>query len=220
MSAKKLYDELQKSGIVGATGETYFELHGLKTRIHDSSIVGNVIQEWLKLFMDSHKISFRVPQNSQAFPDFLMHPANDQADLLEVKCFKKSPNFDVANFLAYCRSLTENPYRLDADYLIFEYEENETGVRIKQIWLKKVWEICSTSERSPLKIQWKQNQPVNIRPATWYAKKSTYPVFASRLDFIQAIKKVLDTSSIGGGLQKGWLHTVSSLYETQTRKKL
>ena len=47
MSAKKLYEELIASGIVGATGETHFKLHGLTTLVQDSSIVGNVIQEWV-----------------------------------------------------------------------------------------------------------------------------------------------------------------------------
>lgn len=220
MSAKKLYEALVASGIIGATGETNFELHGLKTLVRDSSIVGNVIQEWLKAFMKSKKIPFRVKPNSQEFPDFLMNAKNDQTDLIEVKCFKKSPNFDVANFLAYCRSLTTAPYRLDADYLIFKYEENETGIVITDIWLKKVWEICSASERSPLKIQWKQSVPFNIRPSTWYAKTPQYPSFETRLEFATAIKQVLDTSSVGGGLQKGWITTVKSLYKEQTGREL
>jgi NgoBV restriction endonuclease len=216
MSAQQLFDELKRSGMVGATGHTYFELNGLKTLVRDSSIVGNVIQEWLKSFMDSKGIAYRLKANSQEFPDFLMHGNNDMADLLEVKCFKKSPNFDVANFMAYCRSLTTHPHRLDADYLIFEYEENATGIAIKNIWLKKVWEICSASERSVLKIQWKQGVAFNIRPATWYAKKPKYPSFNTRLEFVQAIKKVLDTSATSAGLQKGWFATVSGEYKLQT----
>jgi hypothetical protein len=220
MSAQLLFNELQKSGLIGATGHTYFELHGLKTQVHDSSIVGSVIQEWLKAFMTKNGIAHRMKTNSQEFPDFLMHAEADQVDLLEVKCFKKSPNFDVANFMAYCRSLTTHAYRLDADYLIFEYEENEAGIVIKNIWLKKVWEICSASERSPLKIQWKQGVAFNIRPATWYAKKPTYTTFTTRLEFVQAIKKVLDTSATSAGIQKGWLTTVQSCYLKQTGQNL
>ena len=220
MSAKKLYDELIDAGIIGATGETYFTLHGMPTLVRDSSIVGNVIQEWLKAFMTSKKIPFRIKPNTQEFPDFLMNSKNDQIDLIEVKCFKKSPNFDVANFLAYGRSLTTAPYRLDEDYLIFKYEENDTGIVITDIWLKKVWEICSASERSPLKIQWKQNVPNNIRPSTWYARKPKFSSFNTRLEFVTAVKQVLDTSSIGGGLQKGWIKTVKNLYKEQTKRDL
>jgi NgoBV restriction endonuclease len=104
--------------------------------------------------------------------------------------------------------------------LIFEYEENTNGIAIKNIWLKKVWEICSASERSVLKIQWKQGVAVNIRPATWYAKKPKYPSFTTRLEFVQAIKKVLDTTSISAGLQKGWFTTVSNTYKEQTKRDL
>ena len=136
MSAQNVYDKLMQTGIISAKGETYFEMHNIKTVIHDSSIVGNVIQEWLKSFMDAHGIRYRLKKNTQEFPDFLMSEHSDEVDLLEVKCFKKSPNFDVANLQAYSRSLLDKPYRLDADYLIIEYIEVHGGIVIKNIWLK------------------------------------------------------------------------------------
>jgi len=43
MSAKTLFDKLHSSGVVGSRGDIYFELHGLKTQIRDSSVVGNVV---------------------------------------------------------------------------------------------------------------------------------------------------------------------------------
>lgn len=220
MSAQAVFDKLMQTGIISARGETYFELHGIKTIIHDSSIVGNVIQEWLKSFMSNHNIAYRIKTNTQEFPDFLMHSSRNDVDLLEVKCFKESPNFDIANFQAYARSLLEKPYRLDADYLIFEYIEVHGGIVIKNIWLKKVWEIACASERSPLKIQWKQGIPVNIRPATWYSRRTKFPVFASRLDFVKAIKTVLDTSSVSAGIQKDWFKKVATTYEAQTGQPL
>ena len=216
MTAQKVYDKLMQTGIISATGEITFEMQNIKTIIKDSSVVGNVMQDWLKSFLDLHQITYRLKANTQEFPDFLMHETRDDIDLLEVKCFKKSPNFDVANFQAYARSLLDNPFRLDASYLIFEYIDLHGGVAIKEIWLKKVWEICCDSERSPLKIQWKQGIPVNIRPATWYAKNPKYQAFKSRKDFVTAVKKVLDTSSVSAGLQKDWLKKVTDKYKQQT----
>ena len=130
-----------------------------------------------------------------------------------MKCFKKSPNFDVANFLAYCRSLIEKPHRLDAQYLIFEYDSENNGIVIKNVWLKQVWEITGASERSALKIQWKQNQAVNIRPAIWYSSRSKYPPFTTRKEFVYALKKVLDTSAAGGDWRKNWIKTVEENYK-------
>jgi hypothetical protein len=220
LSAIVLFEKLKSEGIIGAYGEISFELHGLKTKVRDSSVVGNVIQEWLKLFMDQNNIQCRMKKNTQEFPDFLMNASNDMTDLLEVKCFKKSPHFDVANFQAYCRSLLTHAYRLDSDYLIIEYQEINEGIQIKNIWLKKVWEICCGSERSPVKIQWKQNQAVNIRPATWYARKTSYPAFANRLEFVSALKKVVDTSSVVGIVQKNWLQNIKEKYHSQTGNDL
>lgn len=218
MSAEQLFNKLTEVGIIGASGETYFELHGLKTKVRDSSIVGNVIQEWLKLFMTTQKIPFRLKQNTQEFPDFLMHGTDDTTDLLEVKCFKNSPNFDVANFSAYCRSLLSSPYRLDSDYLIIEYQENVDGsISIRNAWLKKVWEICSGSERAQIKAQWKQGTPVNIRPATFYSpNKARYKPFQTRKEFVLALKSIIDVNPTMNHIQKDWYKKVSDLYRVQT----
>lgn len=220
MSAIKLYDKLIASGIIGASGTTYFELHGIKTLVQDNSVIGNIIQEWLASFMKQHKINFSVPDNSQEFPDYFVDESNSDHGLLEVKCFKKSPNFDIANFMAYCRSLSEEPRRLDAHYLIFEYAPNPSGIVIKRVWLKKVWEITCASERSAVKIQWKQNQAINIRPATWYSQSTSYPPFATRKDYVLALKKVLDTSPAGGDWRKNWFKGIEKKYQEQTGQSL
>lgn len=220
MSADKLFERLKVSGIVGAKGTTHFELHGIKTLVQDSSVIGNVIQEWLASFMRQHNIAYKMPDNTQEFPDYFVDESNGDHGLLEVKCFKKSPNFDIANFMAYCRSLVEEPRRLDAQYLIFEYAPNDDGIVIKRIWLKKVWEITGASERAAVKIQWKQNQAVNIRPATWYSKNTQYPPFAARRDYVLALKKVLDTSPAGGDWRKNWIKVVEKKYQEQTGQVL
>ncbi len=216
MSGRNLFDALVASGIVGAIGEISFEMHGIQTHVKDSSVVGNIIQEWLMSFMDAKGILYRFPQNSQEFPDYFMS-GTDREGLLEVKCFKKSPNFDIANFAAYCRSLTEKPYRLDADYLIFEYAVVEQGIRIENIWLKKVWEIAGNSERAAVNIQWKQNSPVNIRPSVWYSQRAKFRPFETRKDFVEALKTVLHTTQ---WYDKVWFDTVADNYREQTGREL
>lgn len=220
MSAIAVYNKLMQTGIISAKGEIYFELHGIKTVINDSSIVGNVIQEWLKSFMDNHNINYRLKLNTQEFPDFLMNKDSEQVDLLEVKCFKKSPNFDVANLQSYARSLLEKPYRLDADYLIFQYIDVHGGIIIKNIWLKKVWELCCASERSSLKTQTKQGFPYNIRPATWYSSRAKYKPFSNRNEFVLALKSVIDVIPNMNNIQKDWYKKVSAKYLEQTGNAL
>ena len=170
--------------------------------------------------MDSKKIGYRIPPNSQKSPDFFMHPKSNQIDLLEVKCFKKTPNFDVANFMAYCESLITEAYRLDSDYLVFEYEENNTGIVIKNIWLKKVWEICSASERTAVKIQIKKGIYYAIRPASWSSERVKFPVFASKMDFVKALEKMVNVYSTANSIQKNWFQKVSKKYKQQTGRDL
>ena len=103
--------------------------------------------------MKTNSVYYRLVDNTQEFPDFFLDEQKNDVNLLEVKCFTKSANFDIANFMSYCTSVMQNPHRLNADYLIFEYLADQNGITIKNIWLKKVWEICSSSDRSAVKIQ-------------------------------------------------------------------
>jgi NgoBV restriction endonuclease len=216
MSAQKLLKVLQQKNIVGSEGVTTFTLGGISTPARDISVIGNLIQDWLSEFMRQNKIAFSQPDHSQEFPDFYLSKSKT-SDLLEVKCFTNSPNFDIANFNAYCRSLLTQAYRLDADYLIFKYAAKEEAIEVEEIWLKKVWQIASASDRSALKIQWKQNQAFNIRPGTWYSSRAEYPVFESRLALVQAINAVQETQP---NRVPKWLDKVAENYHHHTGKTL
>jgi len=216
MNSIKLYERLKENGLIGERGQAFFNLQEINVPIKDKSVFGNLIQEWLFSFMQKHNFPARKPSNSQEFPDFFMDLHSNYRDLLEVKCFTKSPNFDIANFQAYARSLLDNAYRLDAHYLIFEYEVLGYDVIIKNIWLKKVWQISCASERSPVKIQWKQGIPNNIRPATWYAKNAVYSVFNERKDFVLALEQIINISPQCENIRKNWFKNVSSKYYEQT----
>ena len=218
MKANELHEHLINNHVIGSHGKITFTLSNTTIPIKDISVVGNIVQEWLGHYMEDHRIAYRTKPNTQDFPDFLLNPNDDKCDLLEVKVFTKSPNFDVANFSAYVRSLRDHPYRLDANYLIFEYEVNEDSgvICIKDIWLKNVWEICGSSERSEVKIQWKQNDPVNIRPATWYSAKVKFKPFNSKLEFIEALYKVMRQARLDQSITNNWLNHVKGEYKRCT----
>lgn len=217
MSAQSLFNILKEKNIIGSLGTVYFEMQNSKCIIRDNNIIGNVVQSWLQDFMSKNNINYRTVDNTQEFPDFYLSLDRNDVELLEVKCFTKNANFDVANFLSYCHSVLEKPYRLNADYLIFEYSTLENGIMIKNIWLKKVWEICGSSDRSAIKIQWKKGQPYNIRPANWYGKgKIKYPPFLSRLEFVKALQTVLNTHSSADSLRKNFTQNISRCFKKQT----
>ena len=84
------------------------------------SAIGDLFQKWFSKWLASKNIQYRTQPNTQEFPDFLLDKDSNTKGLLEIKTFDadRSANFDVANFEAYCPSLKNNAYRLDADYLI------------------------------------------------------------------------------------------------------
>ena len=67
------------------------------------------------------------------------------------------------------------------------------------------------------KLQIKKGQIYNIRPATWHGKgKVKYPPFTSRLEFVQALQKVLNTLQSADMLRKNFIANVSNLFKNQT----
>ena len=182
----KLVDDL---GIIGEKGYITFNLKNIDIRIESKDTVGNLLQEWIKAWLIREDVHLGSIPNTQDFPDFQLDSDNPQTGLLEVKSFDfdNGANFDVAAFLAYRRSLLTHPYRLDSNYLIIGYSMIGHFIEIKNIWLKKVWEITGPSGDWPLKCQVKQGEIFNIRPAKWYDNHRTrFKPFSSALEFVTA----------------------------------
>lgn len=226
VSAEQLFKQLVNDyKLVGQKGKISFTLKDITVEIETKDTVGNLIQEWLKAWMISNSIEFGNPPHSQDFPDFLLDPDKPKTGLLEVKTFdySKSANFDVANFMAYRRSVLAHPYRLDSNYLIIGYRMTGNSLEIADVWLKKVWEITGPSEDWPLKCQVKQGEVVNIRPVKWYnAERTTYKPFNSALEFLNAFdgNQRQWTRTERDAITSTWLRNVIKGYKTATGRDL
>jgi len=130
-------------------------------------------------------------------------------DIKEKSAINRSANFDIANFEAYCYSITTKAYRLDADYLVFAYTLIEGNFRIKDVWLKKIWEITGNSERYPVKCQTKKDVIYNIRPISWDSSRAKFKSFNSRLEFVKALHQTLMQYPKTQTLYKNWLDKVA-----------
>lgn len=189
-TALEVYEKLvNEYNIIGEKAIISFDLKGLKIEVESKDSVGNLLQDWLKAWMISAGVDLIPVPNSQDFPDFQLDADNPQNGLLEVKVFNYlgRPGFDVANFLSYRKSLLEHPYRLDSQYLILGYEMRRHEIEIKNIWLKKVWEITGPSNDWALNCQVKYGELVNIRPVKWYENnRTTFKPFNNPYEFIKA----------------------------------
>lgn len=228
MLAEKLHNDLIKDGILKTKGSIKFELLNTKTTVKTRSVVGDVIQDWLEKYIQVKNYSYKPPAHSQQFPDFFLTgdgEGSEREELLEIKCFDgdRSANFDVANFEAYCQSLLNNPERLDSYYLIFSYsmDDDTSEISIKNIWLKRVWEITGPSEDWPVKFQIKKGVIYNIRPITWHSSRSKHKSFQSRLEFLVAlhtcIKRYPGTNHL---FKEKWLDKIKLGYKSRTGRDL
>lgn len=195
LSAQEVYDKLiQEDKILELQGQIKFFLGDVDIIVKQKDVVGNIIQEWLQGWLDKRGIEYAPSENTQMPPDFFLNPDDLTKGLLEVKAFNRSasPGFDIADFRMYEEEIIDKPYMLDVDYLIFGYDMSDKGiVTVRDLWIKKVWQITRRMEDWALNLQIKQGVVHKIRPAVWYSDKGKYSTFQSLEDFISAVEETV-----------------------------
>ncbi len=196
ISTQQVYEILiNDDNILQLNGQIKFFLGDVDIIVKQKDVVGNIIQEWLQGWLIKRGIEYAVSDNTQMPPDFYLSPGDITSNLLEVKAFnrKASPGFDIADFRMYEEEIIDKPYMLNVDYLIFGYDINDEGiVTIKDLWIKKVWEITRRMEMWALNLQIKSNVVHKIRPGVWYSNKSTrFKMFRSLEHFVSAVEQTV-----------------------------
>ena len=196
VNALKVFEKLlDEDKLLEIEGQIKFFLGDVDIIVKQKDVVGNIIQEWLQGWMDKRGIKYVLNDNTQMPPDFFLNPDDKTSDLLEVKAFNRSasPGFDIADFRMYEEEIIEKPYMLNVDYLIFGYDMSDNGiVTIKDLWLKKVWEITRRMDGWSINLQVKQGVVHKIRPGVWYSDRpGNIPMFKSMEDFIAAIEEAV-----------------------------
>ena len=223
ISAQQLYKKLVTDyKLVGQKGRITFKLKDITVEIETKDTIGSLIQEWLKEWMKSEKINFEENQNSQTFPDIFLNTKDKKKGLLEIKTFDfdRGPGFDLANFDSYSNSLLTNSYRLDSDYLILAYQMSGSVITIKDVWLKKIWELAGASSTYPIKVQEKKNVIYNIRPIIWFSERSKFGAFKSKEEFLKALNETRYQYPKTHHDNAHWLNKVIKNYKEHTGSNL
>lgn len=196
MTAQEIYNELVNvEQITSIKGQIRFNLGDVSIVVKRKDVVGNILQEWLEGWLEARNIDFLPNPNTQMPPDILLNTDDLTKDWLEIKAFnyESSPAFDIADFKAFARELIEKPYHLDTDYLIFGYVmDTDTGdVIVKEVWLKKVWEITRPMEDWPITLQYKNGKVQKMRPGKWYASSSKAKMFDRLTAYLSAFEETV-----------------------------
>jgi len=217
LNAREFYNKIYNE-VVGKSGEIIFELNGIYVKINTKDSIGHMLQDWIAQWAKLNNIYLRANPSTQEFPDFYLSKSNKE-NLLEIKSFdfNASPNFDIANFETYIRSLLESPTKLDANYLIFGYSLTDGKITIKDLWLKKIWELATSSKDWALKIQQKQGTIYNIRPVNFASKRANIAQpFSNKQDFLKAIQSVLNQYQKTKDTHNNWLENFNQKYYNAT----
>lgn len=198
MTAQEIYDTLvNRDGIKTAKGQISFNLCDIEVIVKNKDIVGGAIENWVNQWLIDNNVEFEFNAVTQSKPDLYLDTNNHEKNLLEVKAFNrdKGAAFDLADFVGFAFELIHKPYLLDLDCLVFGYEMNEeTGdIKVRDIWLKKIWELAATSGEWPLKVQGTKDKSIikKVRPGTWYSNGARFKCFESKLDFLSAYEQTL-----------------------------
>jgi type II restriction enzyme len=223
LTSQEFYEKLITDyKIIGELGVINFTLKDLTISVETKDTVGNLLQEWIKAWLRKMDIEFVENSNTQKFPDFYLNNDNRKIELLEVKSFdwNRGPGFDLANFDSYCTSLLTDAYRLDSDYLIIAYQMKGSSISIKDVWLKKIWQLSCPSGTYPIKVQEKKSVIYNLRPSTWYSERSTFKPFANKEDFLAALNETRYQYPQTRHTNGHWLQNVLKNYMEHTGIKL
>lgn len=225
LSAREVYDKLiNEDKILELQGQIRFFFGDVDIIVKQKDVVGNIIQEWLQGWLDKRNIEYAPSENTQMPPDFFLNPEDKTKGLLEVKAFNRSasPGFDIADFRMYEEEIIEKPYMLDVDYLIFGYDMNDSGVvTVKDLWIKKVWEITRRMDGWAVNLQVKQGVVHKIRPGVWYSKKKgNIPMFYCLEDFLAAIEETVYQNPKTHDSAATWKKKFVASYEKYYGKKI
>lgn len=225
LTSQEVYDKLMNEDkILELKGQIKFYLGDVDIIVRQKDVVGNIIQEWLMGWFNQRGVQYSVNDNTQMPPDFFLDPNDLTKNLLEVKAFNRdaAPGFDIADFRMYEEEIIDKPYMLHVDYIIFGYNMSDKGVvTIRDLWLKKVWQITRRMEDWPINLQVKQNVVHKIRPGTWYSnRRGNYPMFRTMEDFISAIEETVYQNPKTHDTAASWKRNFLRHYEDHYGVKL
>ena len=99
--AQELYNQLMVDfGFKDSTGEIIFTLRDISIVVNQNNVVGNILEEWLDMWMTRNGIPHKH-NKGQSSPDFWLDPEDEDNDWLEIKSFTGSPNFDIAAYNSF-----------------------------------------------------------------------------------------------------------------------
>ena len=225
MTAQQVFDTLiNEDKILEISGQIKFFLGDVKIIVKQKDVVGNIMQEWLEGWLKKRNVAYSVNPNTQMPPDFFLSPRDHKHNLLEIKAFNSdaSPGFDIADFTMYSEEIIREPYMLDVDYLIFAYKMSDDGiVTIKNVWLKKVWQITRRMADWPINLQVKKDVVHKIRPGVWYSiKPRDFKMFTCLEHFLSAMEETVYQNEDTRKKGSQWKNRFLASYKAFTGKTL
>ena len=109
------------------------------------------------------------------------------------------------------------------DTLLNKYKMDEsTGdVVVKDLWLKKIWEIMRPMADWPITVQYKNNRVQKMRPGNWFStNRKTGQMFESLEDFLSAFEQTVYQNPETRDLSAMWKQRFQKSYANHYRREI
>ena len=228
---KKIVDLIKINKLISSKMTLSCVVQNIQFNITNRDIMGGVIQSWFEHWLTKNNVYWSPPYSTQSYPDFNL--LNNQS--LELKTFysRASPAFDIGNFKSLIDDLIINAKRLNTDYIIFSYIDNDDKTfTLDKFWCKKIWQITtmpvqqkSAANYRLVSSQIKKGNIVNLRPFGF--NKNPQNSFSSRYVFVEQIKKTIEKfkhqlikSETIYQSSEDWFQMVENRFKQQTNTNL
>jgi type II restriction enzyme len=225
LSALEIMNKLVDEGILKQNyARIFIDFLKVKSEILSKDSIGSIIQVWLEEWFKKEKIFYKTMDNSQERPDFILSKKENEG-FVEIKafCSSGSPSFDIQSWNAFLNLMLKNPNHIHSDYLIFEYEIYNKKFKIKNLFLKKIWEMSRPMSRAkinwPINVQYKNNEITNLRPR---GNLNEEKFFNNEEEFLNAIQQTIEMYDKAEKNYKNgkWLENVKARYRSINNKNL
>ena len=224
LTALEIKEKLIEDGVLNQENKAtiLIDFLNIKAEKINRDMVGSMMETWLKEWFVEKNIYFRK-DGTQTIPDFYINKKKNEG-FLEIKCFYGTASFDIQSWNAFLNSMLETPEHIYADYLIFKYDIQEKSFIIKNIYVKKIWEMSRPMTprakiKWPVNVQYKNNVISNLRPKSMDSKNND---FANVEEFLNAIQKTVEMYKKSEEKYKNgkWLEIVKEKYKERNKKDL
>jgi len=222
LTAKQIYDKfIYETNIVFGDGVIEASLRDIEITEWGEQTVTAILREWLRHWFDKNNIAYGANDDVAIPIDYYLCDEDNANKSVCVKTFQiyEKSVFAITDFRTFAEELLCNPSLLNTDYLMFEYYisrrmEEKGQLFIKDLLMKKIWQITRPMDGWPLSLQIANGKIRQIKSCGWNIKRAP-KTFKSQEHFLSALEETIYRNPQTANIAATWRKDFLAAYEKE-----